>query len=82
MPSSGLDDGLPLRSTQPGATFPAGPPHGFFMDRLAAAFRAELAAFAELVAGERTSPCTVADALAGGVDRRGGDRLGPGASTR
>jgi myo-inositol 2-dehydrogenase/D-chiro-inositol 1-dehydrogenase len=34
------------------------------MDRLAAAFRAELAAFTELVAGERPSPCTVEDALA------------------
>lgn len=62
--AAGLDDGLPMRSTQPGATFPAGPPHGFFMDRLAAAFRAELAAFTEMVAGERPSPCTVADALA------------------
>lgn len=34
------------------------------MDRLAPAFRAELAAFIELVDGERASPCTVADALA------------------
>lgn len=61
--AAGLDDGLPLRSTQPGVTFPAGPPHGFFMDRLAAAFRAELAAFTEVVAGA-PSPCTVEDALA------------------
>ncbi len=61
--AAGLDDGLPLRSTQPGVTFPAGPPHGFFMDRLAAAFRAELGAFAEFVAGERPSSCTVSDAL-------------------
>lgn len=60
--AAGLDDGLPLRSTEPGVTFPAGPPHGFFMDRLASAFRAELAAFTELVAGG-PSPCTVADAL-------------------
>lgn len=61
--AAGLDDGLPLRSTEPGVTFPAGPPHQFFMDRLAAAFRAELGAFAEFVAGERPSPCTVQDAL-------------------
>lgn len=61
--AAGWDDGLPLRSTEPGATFPAGPPHRFFMDRLAAAFRAELAAFTEVVAGRRTSPCTVDDAL-------------------
>jgi myo-inositol 2-dehydrogenase/D-chiro-inositol 1-dehydrogenase len=61
--AAGLDDGLPLRSTEPGVTFPAGPAHGFFMVRLAAAFRAELAAFAEVVAGERPSPCTVGDAM-------------------
>jgi myo-inositol 2-dehydrogenase/D-chiro-inositol 1-dehydrogenase len=62
----GLDDGLPLRSVEPGITFPAGPPHSFFMDRLAPAFRAELAAFTALVAGERPSPCTVADAMEAG----------------
>jgi myo-inositol 2-dehydrogenase / D-chiro-inositol 1-dehydrogenase len=61
--AAGLDDGLPLRSLEPGARFPAGPPHRFFMDRLAAAFRAELAAFTEVVAGTRPSPCTLADAL-------------------
>ena len=37
--AAGLDDGLPLRSTQPGVTWPAGPAHTFFMDRLAEAFR-------------------------------------------
>ena len=61
--AAGLDDGLPLRSLEPGVTFPAGPPHSFFMDRLATAFRAELAAFSEVVAGSRPSPCTVQDAL-------------------
>jgi myo-inositol 2-dehydrogenase/D-chiro-inositol 1-dehydrogenase len=61
--AAGIDDGLPLRSLEPGATFPAGPPHDFFMDRLAAAFRAELAAFTEVVARTRPSPCTVRDAL-------------------
>jgi myo-inositol 2-dehydrogenase / D-chiro-inositol 1-dehydrogenase len=61
--AAGLDDGLPLRSLEPGVTFPAGPPHGFFMDRLAVAFRAELAAFTEVVAGTRPSPCTAQDAL-------------------
>jgi myo-inositol 2-dehydrogenase/D-chiro-inositol 1-dehydrogenase len=34
------------------------------MDRLTAAFRAELQAFTEVVAGKRTSPCTVDDAMA------------------
>jgi myo-inositol 2-dehydrogenase / D-chiro-inositol 1-dehydrogenase len=62
----GLDDGLPLRSVEPGVSWPAGPPHSFFMDRLAPAFRAELAAFTELVAGTRPSPCTVADAMEAG----------------
>ncbi|WP_214406589.1 Gfo/Idh/MocA family protein [Pseudonocardia lacus] len=59
----GLEPKLPLRSVEPGATFPDGVPHAFFMDRFAAAFRAELAAFTEVVAGSRPSPCTVADAL-------------------
>jgi myo-inositol 2-dehydrogenase/D-chiro-inositol 1-dehydrogenase len=59
----GLDDHLPLRSVENGIAFPAGAPHMFFMDRLAAAFRAELAAFTDVVAGRRDSPCTVADAL-------------------
>ncbi|MER5532900.1 Gfo/Idh/MocA family oxidoreductase [Streptomyces mirabilis] len=58
-----LADRLPLRSVEPGTTFPAGTPHTFFMDRFAAAYRAELTAFTEVVAGTRTSPCTVADAI-------------------
>ncbi|MEU2223533.1 Gfo/Idh/MocA family oxidoreductase [Streptomyces sp. NPDC018347] len=62
----GLDDRLPLRSVEPGWTFPSGPPHDFFMDRFAAAYRAELAAFTEVVAGSRPSPCTVEDALEAG----------------
>jgi myo-inositol 2-dehydrogenase / D-chiro-inositol 1-dehydrogenase len=59
----GLDDGLPLRSLEAGVAFPAGPPHSFFMDRFASAFRAELAAFAEVVAGLQPSPCMVDDAV-------------------
>jgi myo-inositol 2-dehydrogenase/D-chiro-inositol 1-dehydrogenase len=59
----GLEDRLPLRSVEPGVTFPAGKPHHFFMDRFADAFRAELAAFTEVVAGTRPSPCPIADAL-------------------
>ncbi|MGC2999200.1 Gfo/Idh/MocA family protein [Streptomyces sp. G35A] len=62
----GLEDKLPLRSVEPGATFPAGTPHDFFMDRFAAAYRAELSAFTEVVAGTRPSPCTIADALEAG----------------
>ncbi|MBN0042988.1 Gfo/Idh/MocA family oxidoreductase [Streptomyces actuosus] len=62
----GLDDGLPLRSAEAGVAFPAGPPHAFFLDRFAAAYRAELAVFTEVVAGTRPSPCTVEDALEAG----------------
>jgi len=62
----GLEDRLPLRSAEPGVTFPDGPPHTFFMDRFAVAYRRELAAFTELVAGTRESPCTVADAVEAG----------------
>jgi myo-inositol 2-dehydrogenase/D-chiro-inositol 1-dehydrogenase len=59
----GLEDRLPLRSVEPGAVFPAGKPHYFFMDRFAGAYQAELTAFTEVVAGLRRSPCTVADAV-------------------
>ncbi|MFI2758757.1 Gfo/Idh/MocA family oxidoreductase [Streptomyces echinatus] len=62
----GLDDRLPLRSVEPGVTFPSGTPHDFFMDRFADAYRAELTAFTEVVAGTRPSPCTVEDALEAG----------------
>ncbi|MEU7057451.1 Gfo/Idh/MocA family oxidoreductase [Streptomyces sp. NPDC046197] len=62
----GLDDKLPLRSVEPGVTFPAGTPHDFFMDRFTDAYRAELTAFTEVVAGRLASPCTVADALEAG----------------
>lgn len=61
--AAGLEEQLPLRSVEPGVTFPSGTPHVFFMDRFAAAFRAELAAFTDLVAGRRSSPCTVEDAM-------------------
>ncbi|MFE3634581.1 Gfo/Idh/MocA family oxidoreductase [Streptomyces cellostaticus] len=62
----GLDDKLPLRSAEAGVAFPSGTPHDFFMDRFAAAYRTELAAFTEVVAGARPSPCTVEDALEAG----------------
>ncbi|MFF8633433.1 Gfo/Idh/MocA family oxidoreductase [Streptomyces pilosus] len=62
----GLEDKLPLRSVEPGTTFPAGTPHDFFMDRFTAAYRAELEVFTEVVAGSRPSPCTIQDALEAG----------------
>ncbi|MFG3093344.1 Gfo/Idh/MocA family oxidoreductase [Streptomyces sp. NPDC048202] len=62
----GLDDRLPLRSAEPGVTFPSGTPHDFFMDRFTDAYRAELTAFTEVVAGTQPSPCTVEEALEAG----------------
>jgi myo-inositol 2-dehydrogenase/D-chiro-inositol 1-dehydrogenase len=62
--TAGWSDTTPLRNLEPGVSWPAGPPATFFMDRLTAAFRAELQAFTEVVAGKRTSPCTVDDAMA------------------
>jgi myo-inositol 2-dehydrogenase / D-chiro-inositol 1-dehydrogenase len=61
--AAGLDDRLPLRSADPAVAFPAGTPWDFFMDRFAAAFRAELTAFTEVVAGTRPSPCTLHDGV-------------------
>ncbi|ABK53586.1 Inositol 2-dehydrogenase [Acidothermus cellulolyticus 11B] len=59
----GLDSHLPLRSVEPGVTFPDGVPYTFFMDRLAAAFRAEMQAFLDVVAGRQNSPCPIDDAI-------------------
>jgi myo-inositol 2-dehydrogenase/D-chiro-inositol 1-dehydrogenase len=61
--AAGLGPRLPLRSAEPQVSFPDGEPYTFFMDRFAGAFRAELAAFTEVVAGRRVSPCPVADAV-------------------
>jgi len=61
--AAGLEEHWPIRSTEPGVTFPGGTPHSFFMDRFGDAFRAELDAFTAVVAGTRPSPCTVADAV-------------------
>jgi len=61
--AAGVDDGWPIRATEPGVAFPSGPPHRFFMDRFLPAFRAEFETFLEVVAGDRPSPCTVADGL-------------------
>lgn len=61
--AAGFDPGLPMRSADPDVTFPAGPAHTFFMDRLADAFRLELATFTEVAGGRVPSPCTVADGI-------------------
>jgi myo-inositol 2-dehydrogenase / D-chiro-inositol 1-dehydrogenase len=61
--AAGVDEGWPIRATQPGVQFPSGSPHRFFMDRFLPAFRAEFETFLEVVADKRPSPCTVADGL-------------------
>jgi myo-inositol 2-dehydrogenase / D-chiro-inositol 1-dehydrogenase len=65
--AAGVDDRWPIRSMDPGTRFPSAAPHRFFLDRFADAFRAELAAFTEVAAGTRPSPCTVADAVETGL---------------
>ncbi|SDN19675.1 Gfo/Idh/MocA family protein [Actinacidiphila guanduensis] len=60
---AGLTDEVPLVPAE-GATWPAGPAHRHFMDRFRAAYRAELTAFTQLVAGERDNPCSGQDARA------------------
>jgi myo-inositol 2-dehydrogenase/D-chiro-inositol 1-dehydrogenase len=62
--AAGWTDNTPLRNLEEGSSWPSGKPWTFFMDRLIDAFRAELTAFTEVVAGRRSSPCTVDDALA------------------
>jgi myo-inositol 2-dehydrogenase/D-chiro-inositol 1-dehydrogenase len=61
--AAGIDPKWPIRSTEPGATYPTGDPYRFFMDRFQPAFRAEFEIFLDVVAGNRPSPCTVADGL-------------------
>jgi myo-inositol 2-dehydrogenase/D-chiro-inositol 1-dehydrogenase len=61
--SVGLDDRLPLRSAEPGVTFPAGVPYPAFMERFRAAYVAELTTFVEIVNRRARPSCTVADAL-------------------
>ncbi|WP_394824262.1 Gfo/Idh/MocA family oxidoreductase [Pendulispora albinea] len=60
----GLDDRLPLRSVEAGVTFPSGKPYTLFLDRFHDAYVRELAAFVDVAAGRRESPCSVEDALA------------------
>ena len=60
---AGLDDRLPLRSAEPGATFPSSPGYPNFTDRFADAYRAELAAFLEFAEHGGHSPAAMSDAL-------------------
>ncbi|ASN20446.1 Gfo/Idh/MocA family oxidoreductase [Arthrobacter sp. YN] len=60
----GLDDKTAMVSAEPGVNFPAGNPHQTFAERFEAAYRSEMAAFVELILGERENPCTPEDAVA------------------
>jgi len=62
--SVGLDDRLPLGSAEPGVSFPAGEAYPDFMARFDVAYRRELSAFADIVAGRAPVTCSVFDALA------------------
>lgn len=59
----GLDDTLAMVSAEEGVDWPRGPVHTNFMERFLPAYRTELLAFFEVVAGNRPSPCTVRDAM-------------------
>jgi len=59
----GLDHSLAMRSAEEGVDFPRGARKWSFMERFRPAYQAELTAFAQVARGERTSPCTVRDAL-------------------
>ena len=60
----GLDDQSALRSAEPGVGFPTGAPHLTFAERFDQAYRGEMAAFIDLVRGQRGNPCTPEDAVA------------------
>jgi myo-inositol 2-dehydrogenase/D-chiro-inositol 1-dehydrogenase len=59
----GYDDSLAVRSVEAAVDYPRGPQKWSFMERFLPAYRTELTAFADVVAGRADSPCTVADAL-------------------
>jgi len=59
----GMDARSPIRSVESGAQ-PVESGYRNFVDRFAAAYREELAAFVDAVAEGRPSPCTLADARA------------------
>ncbi|NQD86839.1 Gfo/Idh/MocA family oxidoreductase [Paenarthrobacter sp. CM16] len=60
----GLDGQSAMVSAEPGVMFPAGEPHRTFAERFDQAYRSEMAAFVELILGERENPCTPEDAVA------------------
>jgi myo-inositol 2-dehydrogenase/D-chiro-inositol 1-dehydrogenase len=59
----GLDDRTPITSTEAAGPPPADKPWTGFLERFAPAYQAELAAFVEVVLGERANPCDGREAL-------------------
>jgi myo-inositol 2-dehydrogenase/D-chiro-inositol 1-dehydrogenase len=59
----GYDDSLAVTSAEEDVDFPRGPRKWSFMERFRPAYRRELAAFTEVVAGTGKVACTVRDAL-------------------
>ena len=60
----GLDDKTAMISAENRIDFPSGEPHKNFAERFEQAYRSEMAAFVELILGERENPCTPEDAVA------------------
>ncbi|MER6345896.1 Gfo/Idh/MocA family protein [Streptomyces sp. NPDC001595] len=59
----GLDDRTPIASTEPTGPPAASRPWAGFLERFGPAYEAELAAFVEVVRGERANPCDGREAL-------------------
>ncbi|MFF9208368.1 MULTISPECIES: Gfo/Idh/MocA family oxidoreductase [unclassified Streptomyces] len=59
----GLDDRTPIASTERSGPPAADKPWSGFLERFAPAYEAELAAFVEVVRGERANPCDGREAL-------------------
>jgi myo-inositol 2-dehydrogenase / D-chiro-inositol 1-dehydrogenase len=59
----GWDERMPLRPIGPGAAPDPIDPYPNFQDRFRPAYEAEMAAFVDVAAGRRESPCTAEDAL-------------------
>jgi myo-inositol 2-dehydrogenase/D-chiro-inositol 1-dehydrogenase len=62
--AAGLDEHLPLASSEPGASFPSQAPRASFLERFGAAYVAELTAFVASIGGAPSRElCTLDDAL-------------------
>ncbi|MFJ5955220.1 Gfo/Idh/MocA family oxidoreductase [Paenarthrobacter sp. NPDC092416] len=60
----GMDEQMAVRSAEAGVAFPSGSAHTTFAERFDQAYRSEMAAFVQVVLGERKNPCTPEDAVA------------------